>query len=327
MAQGAPSTKDFLNKLKNKASVAAPVAPEMPQQEQAAAPAGMAPQTEDAIVRAGIQLGPQLLGLLSGGYEGAESAKRNVTDPFFSAQAEAAKNAAAQAKAQAEREEKLAEMAAKKEFGEKKLAIDEYDAKTKRMALNKEHKEDKIKPTQYTAANFARRVELAEDTFSKLAEGGYDPTSKGSWLGGKLPEMFKSNEAKLQQQGERNFVNAVLRRESGAAISPSEFASAEAQYFPRVGDTPEVIEQKRLNRQIAKDSLTAEAGQAMESVPSALGQSRKPVGSAGVNPVKQAQAAGLPADKIAQYAKQHGLTEEKAAQIILARKAAQGGKK
>jgi hypothetical protein len=30
-----------------------------------------------------------------------------------------------------------------------------------------------------------------------------------------------------QEQAERNFINAVLRKESGAAIAPSEFMSAQ----------------------------------------------------------------------------------------------------
>ncbi len=46
---------------------------------------------------------------------------------------------------------------------------------------------------------------------------------------------------KLLEQAERNFVNAVLRRESGAAISPEEFVSAEKQYFAQRGDGDAVL--------------------------------------------------------------------------------------
>jgi hypothetical protein len=46
-------------------------------------------------------------------------------------------------------------------------------------------------------------------------------------------------------QAKRDFVNAVLRRESGAAISQSEFDNANKQYFPQPGDTPERIAEKR----------------------------------------------------------------------------------
>lgn len=49
-------------------------------------------------------------------------------------------------------------------------------------------------------------------------------------------------------RAERDFVNAVLRPESGAAISKDEFESASKQYFPRPGDPIEVVNQKRQNR-------------------------------------------------------------------------------
>lgn len=61
-------------------------------------------------------------------------------------------------------------------------------------------------------------------------------------------------------QAERDFVNAVLRRESGATIQPSEFASAEQQYFPRPGDTPEVIKQKQRNRTEAIKGIAGAGG-------------------------------------------------------------------
>lgn len=124
--------------------------------------------------------------------------------------------------------------------------------------------EDKIKPSQYQAGTFGKRIEQAEGDFGKLADAGYDPTSLFSSAQRLpiMPEMLKTEQAKLQEQAERNFVNALLRRESGAAISKSEFDSAEKQYFPRSGDTPEVLQQKAVNRQIAQGGLKAEAGPA-----------------------------------------------------------------
>jgi len=56
-------------------------------------------------------------------------------------------------------------------------------------------------------------------------------------------------------QAKRDFVNAILRRESGAVISPSEFENADKQYFPQPGDGPEVIAQKRANRENAIEGL------------------------------------------------------------------------
>lgn len=59
------------------------------------------------------------------------------------------------------------------------------------------------------------------------------------------------------EQAQRDFINATLRRESGAAISPSEFQNARQQYFPQVGDSEQVIAQKRANRMRAQQSMMA----------------------------------------------------------------------
>jgi hypothetical protein len=60
-------------------------------------------------------------------------------------------------------------------------------------------------------------------------------------------EMQDENYLKFDQ-AKRDFINAVLRRESGAVISDREFANAEQQYFPQPGEPPALIEQKRQNR-------------------------------------------------------------------------------
>lgn len=62
-------------------------------------------------------------------------------------------------------------------------------------------------------------------------------------------------------QAKRDFVNAVLRRESGAAISQSEFDNANKQYFGQPGDTPERIAEKRRNRQDAIAGVAGGGGQ------------------------------------------------------------------
>jgi hypothetical protein len=50
----------------------------------------------------------------------------------------------------------------------------------------------------------------------------------------------------------------VLRRESGAAISPSEFDSAEKQYFPQIGEGEKQRAQKKANRELATRGILAE---------------------------------------------------------------------
>jgi hypothetical protein len=65
------------------------------------------------------------------------------------------------------------------------------------------------------------------------------------------------------EQAQRDFVNAILRKESGAAISPTEFASASKQYFPQPGDSPAVIAQKANNRTITMKGLANASGNAL----------------------------------------------------------------
>ena len=61
-------------------------------------------------------------------------------------------------------------------------------------------------------------------------------------------------------QARRNFVTAILRKESGAAISPSEFANEEKKYFPQIGDSKKTIQQKQDARDLAIKALEVQAG-------------------------------------------------------------------
>lgn len=120
---------------------------------------------------------------------------------------------------------------------------------------------------QFSSGLFAKRMEQAEGVFGALTEGGYNAADMSNRAGSVLPGAFQSENFKKQDQAERNFVNALLRRESGAAISPDEFKSAAIQYFPRAGDTPEVLDQKKQNRVLAFNGLKANAGPAFDKIP------------------------------------------------------------
>lgn len=85
---------------------------------------------------------------------------------------------------------------------------------------------------------------------------------------GAVGNMMLSTEGQMAEQAMRDFINAVLRRESGAVISPPEFANAAKQYFPQPNDTPEVLAQKKRNREIAIAGLAAEVPGGLRSVPS-----------------------------------------------------------
>lgn len=132
---------------------------------------------------------------------------------------------------------------------------------------NQLNKEDKPKADQFKVAGFGRRVEQAENVFNKLENEGYNRATTGEGLKSFfVPGAMQSSELKQQEQAERNFINAVLRRESGAAIADSEFESGEKQYFPRAGDSDEVIRQKAANRAQVFEALRSESGPAWDKV-------------------------------------------------------------
>ena len=125
---------------------------------------------------------------------------------------------------------------------------------------------EKTTTDQKKVAGFVKRIESAESDFNDLIKSGYNRADLGSGFGASLPNSLQSKEAQRQNQAERNFINAVLRRESGAAISPSEFENAQVQYFPRAGDDPDTVAQKTRNRADVFESLKAESGQAFGNI-------------------------------------------------------------
>lgn len=71
---------------------------------------------------------------------------------------------------------------------------------------------------------------------------------------------LQTDEFRSYDDARRDFVNAVLRRESGAAIAESEFESANRQYFPVPGDSDTQIQEKRMRREQAVIMLLASSG-------------------------------------------------------------------
>lgn len=112
---------------------------------------------------------------------------------------------------------------------------------------------------QANAALYADRMRAAEKVILANESAGQSALGKGLELvpGG---NYLQSEGYQLYEQARRDFINAVLRRESGAVISDAEFANAEKQYFPRPGDKPDVLKQKAENRRIAIEGISRAAG-------------------------------------------------------------------
>jgi hypothetical protein len=136
-----------------------------------------------------------------------------------------------------------------------------------RMQVERAGETKEPNQTQFTSAGYAGRMEQAEPILTAVA-----PTIVGmglpsyemqtnSWF---AKPTFQSKDVQSYMQAARNFINAVLRRESGAVISPSEFAEAKQQYLPQPGDTPEALQQKADNRAYVFQTMKRSAGRAYE---------------------------------------------------------------
>jgi len=132
--------------------------------------------------------------------------------------------------------------------------------------------ENAAKPKEYelTAGGFARRMEGAENKFNTLMQTGFDPTTLGvqaqQALGGPL-EGIKDPKVKQYQQIVKDFASAILRKESGAAISKQEYSDVDKMYFPQVGDTPEVLAQKAASRNQSFQNFKTQSGKAFDLIP------------------------------------------------------------
>ncbi len=141
---------------------------------------------------------------------------------------------------------------------------------------------------QGKSLTFGTRAAEAHNILNSL-EGTYNTLSANY-----LPSFINSPEGQKAKQAQDNFVNAVLRQESGAAINASEFENARKQYFPQPGDTQAVLDQKRQNRETVIKGFSRQAGPAGKDIVEALNAPiLKPLKTS-FNSVAEAEAANLP---------------------------------
>lgn len=122
-------------------------------------------------------------------------------------------------------------------------------------------KDKPMTDSQAKAYAFGTRMSAANDIIAKLEQEGATTTIPGMGAGGVVGRAVTALAPEKQQQLEqakRDWINANLRRESGAVIGQSEFDSADRQYFAQPGDEPKVIRQKAESRRRAEQGVLAE---------------------------------------------------------------------
>ncbi len=120
--------------------------------------------------------------------------------------------------------------------------------------------EPKFNQEQGNAAMFADRMSNALPVIEKLGEVG---TSAWDTAASHVPAIGNyliSDEYRQLEQAKQDFINASLRRESGATIQKPEMEAANRQYFPQPGDDPGTLAQKKLNRETQYTGMIRSAG-------------------------------------------------------------------
>ena len=112
-------------------------------------------------------------------------------------------------------------------------------------------------------------------------KAGVEKTPLLGGLAGMTANAAMGEKTQKAEQAQRDFINAVLRRESGAVIADSEFDNARKQYFPQPGDSKAVIEQKARNRRTAIEGMAAEIPGGLRSVPTLTNPGASPAPAQG----------------------------------------------
>ena len=126
-----------------------------------------------------------------------------------------------------------------------------------------------LNETQGNSVAYGIRMKEANSNIERLASEGTERAAIGagtqygiggivnalpSALGGANPQQQQFQQAKL------NFITAILRKESGAAIGQDEFEREDQKYFRQVGDSDAVAAQKKQARQTAIRAMEIQAG-------------------------------------------------------------------
>lgn len=117
-----------------------------------------------------------------------------------------------------------------------------------------------LNESQGNSLMYGKRMQTANKILENLESTNGTWDIKGGDVLARINPKGGSEDFKKYEQAKRNFINAILRKESGAAIGVDEFESADKQYFPQIGDTEAVIKQKAANRRQVTSSMLSNAG-------------------------------------------------------------------
>ncbi|SEN66700.1 hypothetical protein [Bradyrhizobium sp. OK095] len=135
---------------------------------------------------------------------------------------------------------------------------------------------------QAKASSFAARMQQAEQDLSKLQNEGLSGTQSITSSIPVVGNYLQSTDHQKFETAKSAFITALLRQESGAAISKSEFGRYEKELFPQPGDAPAVVQQKAALRSAAIDQMKGAAGPGYQPPAAPAAATAKPSGSVNV---------------------------------------------
>lgn len=118
---------------------------------------------------------------------------------------------------------------------------------------------DKLTEGESKDALFAERMLRSEQDLQRVVPldptgkpTGYDPTQARNALvpdKGVMANLINSKEWQSYQRAARESLSAILRKDTGAAVTDEEFNTYFPTYFPIPGDSPQVVLEKQKARQ------------------------------------------------------------------------------
>ena len=147
-------------------------------------------------------------------------------------------------------------------YGRGASYVDPSGAPTAAGAPTNPYSTGKSTETQTKFQLYANRILPAEQVIRDMEDQGTDWFQSGL---SKIPlvgNMLIDPRRQALEQAQRDFINAVLRPESGATIQPHEFENARKQYFPQPGDSKDTIANKRRSRMEEIKGIVGGAGPA-----------------------------------------------------------------
>ncbi len=113
-------------------------------------------------------------------------------------------------------------------------------------------------PNEYRLEQIQAKPGFDPRTFSMLIQQKTNNRGEKVFLPS-YPEIAKTQDAKEYISSVDNWIEAALRKVSGAAIAPHEYASYRTMFFPLFNDSAETVEFKRRIRNITTRSMMENA--------------------------------------------------------------------